>query len=311
MKLKEGAIDWNKIYAFYNEKGEKEEKEKKEKAFSEKLLAICLNDEKESFNIKSEYDKLISIIKKKSNSLKIILDDFVGFFGESQKKNIDDIKVYIKNMSSGPINYYEKNKKQIDELINEYENSSLQRSEKRKSFIFCNIYNYKKINFKNSHEQFWVTEAENDLEKLKEIFEDKDIQSLDKNTLQICLKTIKGKSKEEILDEFNTLLSIFKIDTSKEKIVKVIDDFSLLSKKDDIINIAIAISMIIKNSDLTEGNLGELVNEILNNKETLNNAEDLMRYIDRLKQNNINIDILYDKNYNYDNYLNILLNLNE
>ena len=311
LKLKEGAIDWNKIYAFYNEKGEKEEKEKKEKAFSEKLLAICLNDEKESFNIKSEYDKLISIIKKKSNSLKIILDDFVGFFGESQKKNIDDIKVYIKNMSSGPINYYEKNKKQIDDLINEYENSSLQRSEKRKSFIFCNIYNYKKINFKNSVEQFWVTEAENDLEKLKKIFEDKDIQSLDKNTLQICLKTIKGKSKEEILDEFNTLLSIFKIDTSKEKIVKVIDDFSLLSKKDDIINIAIAISMIIKNSDLTEGNLGELVNEILNNKETLNNAEDLMRYIDRLKQNNINIDILYDKNYNYDNYLNILLNLNE
>ena len=34
-------------------------------------------------------------------------------------------------MSSGPINYYEKNKKQIDDLINEYENSSLQRSEKR------------------------------------------------------------------------------------------------------------------------------------------------------------------------------------
>ena len=113
LKLKEGNIDWNKIYAFYNEKGEKEEKEKKEKAFSEKLLAICLNDKKESFNIKLEYDNLISIIKKKSNSLKIILDDFVGFFGESQKENIVLIKDYIKNMSSGPINYYEIKKNKL------------------------------------------------------------------------------------------------------------------------------------------------------------------------------------------------------
>ena len=235
----------------------------------------------------------------------------MGFFGESQKKNITDIKEHIKNMSSGSINYYEINKKLIDGLINEYEDGSLERSEKRKSFIFGNIYNNKKINFKNSPEEFWVREAENDFEKLREIFGDRGIQSLDENTLQICLKTIKGKSKEEILDEFDILLKLFKIDTSKEKIDRVLDDFILLSKKDDIINIANAISMVIKNADLTEGNLGELVNEILKKKENLNNAVDLTRYIRSLRENNIDIDILYDKNYKYDNYLNILLNLNE
>ena len=125
------------------------------------------------------------------------------------------------------------------------------------------------------------------------------------------MKTIKGKSKEEILDEFDTLISLFKIHISKENKDRVIDDFSLLSKKDDVINIANAISMIIKKADLTEGNLGELVNEIQNNQKELNNAVNLKNYIGNLKQNNINIDILYDKNYKYDNYLNILLNLNE
>ena len=46
-------------------------------------------------------------------------------------------------------------------------------------------------------------------------------------------------------------------------------------------------------------------------KENLNNSEELKKYIENLKQNNIDIDILYDKNYKYDNYINILLNLKE
>ena len=311
LKLKKGNIDWNKIYAFYNEKGEKEEKEKKEKAFSEKLLAICLNDENESSNIKSEYDQLISTIKKKSDSLKIILDDFAGFFGESQKENIDEIKKFIKNMSSGPVNYYEQNKDKIDELINKYEKESRERREKIKSSIFCNIYNDKKIKFKNSHEQSWINETEKDFKKLKVIFEDKGINSLDKNTLHICLKTIKEKDKEEMLKEFDILLELLKMKASQEKKEEVINNLSLLSKKEDIINIANAIYLFIANSHLIKGNLWNLVEEIQKNKEKLNNLENLMKYIDNLRENNIDIDILYDKNYHYDNYLNILLNLKE
>jgi hypothetical protein len=36
-----------------------------------------------------------------------------------------------------------------------------------------------------------------------------------------------------------------------------------------------------------------------------------MKYIDNLRKNNIDIDILYDKNYKYDNYLSILLKFKE
>ena len=311
LKSKEGHIDWNKIYAFYNERGNKEEQEIKEKAFSEKLLAICLNDKNESSKIKSEYDKLISTIKKKSNSLQIILDDLVGFFGKSQKENIKLIKIYIREMSSGPINYYEKNKEQIDKLIIEFEKDSLERSEKIKSFIFCNIYNDKKRKNKDSSEKSWINETEEDFKKLKEIFEDNGIQSLDENILKICLKTLKGKSKEEIVNEFDTLLTLFKIQASKEMKDRVTNEFILLSKKDDIINIANAIFTIIKYAKLSTGNLWKLVNEIKENQEKLNNTIDLMEYIDKLRENNIDIDILYDKNYKYDNYLNILLYLKE
>ena len=136
LKSKDEELEWEKIYAFYNERGNIEEKEKKVKAFSEKLLAICLNDEKESSSIKSEYDNLISTIKKICDSLKIILDDFVRFFGESQRENIESIKKYIKNLSSDSINYYHNNQEQIDELIEKYEKEAKGRYEKNKSSIF-------------------------------------------------------------------------------------------------------------------------------------------------------------------------------
>ena len=307
LKSKDEELEWEKIYAFYNDRGNIEEKEKKVKAFSEKLLAICLNDEKESSSIKSEYDNLISKIKKISDSLKIILDDFVGFFGESQKENIELIKKYIKNLSSGSINYYHNNQEQIDELIKKYEKEAKGRYEKNKSSIFSYIYNDKKNKFKNSSEQSWINETETEFQNLKKIFEN----NLDKNTLQICLKAIKGKGKEEVLKELDTLLKLFNMDISKEKKEEIISNLNLLSKKEDIINIADALFLFIDNANLTRGKLWKLVEKIQKNKEELNNADVLKKYIQNLKDNNIDIELLYNKNYEYDNYINILLDLKE
>ena len=288
LKSKDEELEWEKIYAFYNERGNIEEKEKKVKAFSEKLLAICLNDEKESSSIKSEYDNLISTIKKISDSLKIILDDFVRFFGESQRENIESIKKYIKNLSSGSINYYHNNQEQIDELIEKYEKEAKGRYEKNKSFIFSYIYNDKKNKFKNSTEQSWINETEKEFQNLKKIFEN----AQDENTLQICLKSIKGKSKEEILQEFDTLLTLFKMNVLKEKKEEIISNLNLLAKKEDIINITDALCLFIDKANLTRGNLWNLVVKIQKNKEELNNADVLKKYIQNLKDNNIDIEIL-------------------
>lgn len=62
---------------------------------------------------------------------------------------------------------------------------------------------------------------------------------------------------------------------------------------------------------MTRGKLWKLVEKIQKNKEELNNADVLKKYIQNLKDNNIDIEILYNKNYEYDNYINILLDLKE
>ena len=266
LKSKNEEIKLETIYAFYNEGEDIEEKGKKEKAFKEKLLAICLNDKKESSIIKSEYDKLISTIKEVLDSLKIILDDFVRFFGESQKDNINSIKEYIKNLISGPINYYQNNKNNIDKFMEEYEEKAKERYDKNKSSIFSNIYNDIKIKNKNSTEQSWINKTEEEFKKMKKIF--KDNENLDNNTLQICLKTIKGKSKKEILNEFDTLVKLLNINVSEEEKLKIMDKLILLSKKDEIINIADAIILFIINAKISKGDLWGLVQEIQKKRKT-------------------------------------------
>ena len=231
--------------------------------------------------------------------------------GKIDEKNFDSIKEFIKYMTSSQINYDDNNKENIDELFNKYEKEFMETNEKNKSSIFYNIYSDKKRRFINNLEKILINETVKDFQKLKEIFEDKEFQSLDKDILQICLKTIKGKNKEEILKEIDTLLELLKIHPSKERKDKAIDSLFYLSNKDDIINITYSILIFIDNANLSKGNLWKLVNEIHQNEKKLNNPEELINYIDDLKKNNIDIDILYDKNYKQNNYLNIIFDLKE
>ena len=314
LKEGEGKIDWTQIYSFYSESENQEEKEKKEKAFKDKLLSIFLNDEEQASNIKSRYDEYNNTTKKKLESLSVILEDFLGFFKEDQKDNIQSLKEHIKNMSSGPINYYEKNKQAIDDLINRYEDEAIQRNEKSKSIFFTYIYKLKKNQYIKDNEQKWLDETEKDFEQLKNIFNDKGINFFSRNNKQLfnlCLKAIKGKNKDDILKEINLLIKLFEENVSEEIKGKIVDDLLLLTKKEDILNVSSAILSFIKNANLRGGELKKIVEDIDNNKNNLNDYKILKKYMNSLKEYNIDIDILNNKNYKYDNYLNILLYLNE
>ena len=228
------------------------------------------------------------------------------------KKIEDAIKDFIRNMTSVPFFYGDYNKEQINELVNKNgKEFFLEEKEKNKNSIFCNIYNEKKRILKINLEQILINETEKDFQKLKEIFEDKGLNSLDENILQIYLRTIKGKNKEEILKEIDALNALFKINPSEEKKDMIVDSLFYLSNKEDIINISHSFLLFIDKSNLSKGNLWKVVNEIQQNKEKLNNTKELINYFDNLKKNNFDIDILYDKNYEYNNCLNIILNIKE
>ena len=202
-KLSSREIEWTKISSFFSQNKNNEENEKNENALKDRLLSIFLNDENMANKIKADLEEYNITIKTKLNSLNLILEDFLGFFSETQKENIVELEALIKKLSSGPINSYDKNKEKIENLINQFEEKAKIRNEKNKSSFYSYIYRENKNKFKKYNEQQLVDKTENDFNKLKIIFNNEGIQALNKNEnglLKICLDAIKGKKHEEILN---------------------------------------------------------------------------------------------------------------
>ena len=307
-KLISGEMKYTEISPFYDQRQNEEEKEKRLIALSDKLLSIFFKDENKASQIKSDLDKYNATIKIKLDSLNLILEDFLGFFNETQKENIKELLELIKNLSSGPVNFYEKNKERIENLINSFEEGAKKRNSQNKSSFFIYIYRGIKKKYKKDEEQILIEKAEKDFNKLKTIFDDNGVQALNKNDkdlLKSCLESIKGKKEEEILNEIEILIKLFEIEISQDLRNKLVNSLVLLSKKEDILEIASAISIFIKEANLSKKNIWNLVDEINNKKEGLNDEKILNDYINDLKKFDIDIDLLYEPGY----YLNILLTL--
>ena len=188
-------------------------------------------------------------------------------------------------------------------MIKQFEEGAKERKEKMKSFFFINIYKANKNKLKNANEQILIDEAENNFKRLKNIFNKEGIQTLDKDILKICLDSIKGKKREELSEEIDILKKLFQVENSKEQKDKIINSLVMLSKKEDLYEISLSISIFINKAQLSQNELFPLVNEIIKNPEKLNEEENIIRYVNTLNKYEIRIDSLYEPG----NYLNILL----
>ena len=302
-ELKTGEFKFPDIFIFYDEKN------KKEGLLLSKLKTIFLNDEKEANSVQSSLDNYNKTIKIKLDDLNLILEDFLEFLNISEKENIINIRIHINCMNTGALNYYENNKEKIDKLINDNKQNAIKRNNLKNSSFFINIYKRNKQLYKQNDEKYWLDSTENDFQDLNKIFNDKGLKDLDSNILNICIDTIKGKSKEIISEEINKLLDLFgKQITDIEKNI-IIEGLMALAKKDDIIIVSKAISVFIERANLDKGTLWDLLKEIIDNEKALIEPQKIEQYIVSLKNHNIDINTLYDNNEGVDNYLNILLNL--
>ena len=167
-------------------------------------------------------------------------------------------------------------------------------------------YNQNKEKYKDN-EDTCVDETMKDFNKLKDIFTN-GVKSLEKNILQYFLTTIKGKNEEEINDEILTLIKIFKI--KNYQLNEIRNSLIILSKKEDIYNISIAISLFLEKLEI-KGSLCLKLKEIFQNLEKSNDENTILNAYNDLKSYSIDIDDLYDSNLKEDNYLKILLKLKE
>ena len=304
--IEKGELMLGEISTFYNNKPE----DKLQDKLLERMTSLCLNSKEKGEKYKRIIDNFYSAINLVINDLQLILEDLLEFYLNKESKNIEEIKTIINELKTGKLNCYEKKYTQrYSFFVSTYKDNADKRAIKRKSKFFWTIYNKNKEKYK-ANEDACVDETIKEFDKLKDIFTD-GVKSLEKNVLQDCLITIKGKNEEEIVGEILTLKEIFQIkDCDEDEIRK---SMILLSKKEDIYNISIAISLFLEKLEIKEekNSLLEKLKEIIEKLENSNDEIVILNAIKDLKSFSIDIDILYDKNNKDDNYLNILLKLKE
>ena len=298
--IKTGDIKFSDISKFYENKN-------KENKLLEIIQSIYLNNKEEAEKYKLEIDTHYLQINDIIENLQIILDDLLTFYRNEEKEKIIDLKQITDKIRSEKLKYYKNNLDFIDKynyFKNNYLKKAKERISKRKSIFFTNIFQNYQETYKNDEKKI-TEETEKTFDKLKDIFI-AGVHSLNKNILQICLNSIKERSRKEIFDDLEILENIFQIkDYNKEIIVK---SMILLSKKKYLYNILIGISIFLEKLGV-QGNFLELLKNHIKNLDKSNDENIISKAADDLKS--FSIDILDDKKSSENSYLNIILKLKE
>ena len=301
--LKNGEVLYPDISIFYNNENKNE--------LSKRLLLISLNDKMKANELEKNLDENIIKIKKVIKELQLIYEDLSEFLYETEKENIKQINEIITSINKGPINCFENNyAEKYSDLINNFGEKAQKRALKKKSLFFGTIYKIKAQKYKQ--DSICINQTESEFNKLVTIFSNEGIQSLDQDILQICLKTIKGKKREEINKEIEVLIEIFKgdlMDSIYDK-EKIIESLIILSKKEDIYNAAVSISLFLDRLGVKKDTFYQKLINIKSILKNSNRVEIILRAIEDLKYGSVDINILYEETEK-DNYLNILLKFRE
>ena len=303
MDIDKGELTLGEISIFYNNKPEDKLQEK----LLQRMTTLNFNSKEKGEKYKKNLDNYYSAINLVINDLEVIQEDLLQFYLNKESKNLEEIKTIINELKKGKLNCLEKNyTEKYSFFVSTYKEKADDRAIKKRSKFFWTIFNKNKEKYK-VNEDACMDETCKEFEKFKDIFSN-GVKSLEKNVLQDCLTTIKGKNENEINEEILTLIEIFQIKECNKDDIR--ESMKILSKKEDIYNISIAISLFLEKLEI-KGNLLGKLKEIIQNLEESNDENAILKAIDDLKSDSIDINTLYDKNNIEDNYLNILLKLKE
>jgi hypothetical protein len=175
-----------------------------------RIKYIFFNDkENKSNEIFTNIKSKINEIKTYIENLEEILSYLLDFYSESQtqKKEIETISDIIEKLKIRNISNFERKQNEYKKLIEKYIEEAKKIELKKKSILFNEI--YKETKKKSKKKEKRLQETEKNFKKLSSIFEGKGNKNI--NEIIKYLKPLLKKKEEEIKNELNLLIEIFKI----------------------------------------------------------------------------------------------------
>ena len=297
-KLECSEINYSLISSFF-------QNEQFKLKFLNKLTYIYLSDgqkAKEVFNnLNSKTQDLKEIIKK----LNIILICFREFYPNLRKNDITNLTNIIFRLNTDVLNSFETNFKNDYNNYKLYYNDANKKMKEKESLIFKDIYNEAKSRIKNDEEKC-LEEAENNFKEFKKLFKENGIENINKNLLDICIKSFIG-NPNSLLREIENLLDIFDI-KDNPNLQGIYDDLFLISKKEYMYEIAQSINTFFKIINAKKTNFQDDINSMIKHLHG-NEIKEIRKCNEIL--NKYNINIRENENGNGNKYIDILINLNK
>jgi len=239
-KLEQFEIGFPKISKFMNN-------EENEGKLLDIIYYIYYKDLKKSKTIISQLKKKFSEVQEVVNKYEKLLKYFNYFFPKTYAVSIQEITSVILDITeSNSLNTLETKYETDFQKYEKYYEEAENMDKYMKSIFFIQIYKETKKQFEKSKDDdsYYLDEAKNRFNELKKLFENKGSTSkINPLILEICIKAIKD-NPDKLSDEIKNLKEIFQ----KQDFMfsdKIYEEFLLLSQKDLIFDISVAIDIFI------------------------------------------------------------------
>ena len=268
----------------------------KDKAKSRSVFSRIINKKREIKTVLDKYEKVIKY--------------FSMFFPRSNNALIQNMSSIVSDISNNSLNTYQTKYKSGFNKYEKYYEEAIKMELYIQSKFFLQIFKETKKQYENyiKEDIYYLNEAKKKFEQLKILFEKDGIMKINPQILEICIKTIK-ENPDSLQEELRILQDILGIDILNDDIDfldRICDELVLLSQKDKIFNISVAInSFLIAIEQKKKTNFSNDIKKIIKNLKEKNKIELIKESKEILKKYGINID---QENLSY---ISILLELNK
>ena len=273
-----------------------------------RILVIYLLDGEKAKYAFDTLKKKIEDTNKKIKQLEIICNDFSNYFDQSHKDEINQLLTIIPELKSGNLNCLEKKYSKEYNNYKKYYEDAQKRLKLSESIIFNVIYQdlktQKNDDDKKYDDEKLIEKTEKQFNEVKNIFDKKGIENLDKNLLKLCVKPFQNNNND-LKKEINKLIEIFEI-KEKDDIDDIYNKLLILSKREYMFNIASSINTFIKIIKSKRTGFSEDLDFIIKSLQNPKNIDIIKECKEKLDKYDINI---LDKDNNNNIYIDILIKL--